>query len=138
MKKLLFILLLWLSFWLPVFLFEEAFRSQFFTKELMSGVYRNAPLVYLSASLVLSILTSWFSPRFFSKLWCKGLLAVVFFLFFIEMCTQVAYDYRINFGSTWPYSELFPELVAPHWYFYIFGILGMAMQYFTLQLKCKK
>lgn len=129
MKKLLFIVLLWLSFWVPVFLFEEAFRSQFFAKELMGGVYRDAPLVYLSVSLVLSILTSWFSPRFFSQLWYKVLIAVVFFLFFKEMCTQVAYDYRIHFGTTWQYSELFPELVTPHWYFYFFGIFGVLMHF---------
>jgi len=121
--------MLWISLAIPVFLFEIIFRSQFTPIQLTGGVYRNAPILYLSISFLFSLLFLYTSPRFFMKIGYKVIVIFSFLIYFKEMCSLVAFDYRINFGSTWQYSEIFPELVQAHGYFYSLGIIGLVVHY---------
>ncbi|RUR30309.1 hypothetical protein ELY33_10895 [Vreelandella andesensis] len=129
-KKILLDTLLWLSLLLPIFLFEEIFRSQFDAQELTGGVYRDAPMVYVTLSLLLSGVYLWPAKRYFSHWWYKVLVVVFFCIYFKEMCTLVSWDYRSNFGATWRYQEVFYSLVATRWYFYFIGIIAVGIHVF--------
>lgn len=118
---------LWVSLWLPIFLFEEIFRSQFEVYELTGGVYREAPFIYIALSGLLAAFYS-FIPKHLRKFsWYKLLVVVVFCIFYVMMCILVAWDYRINFGTTWLMNDVFFELVATHWYFYTIGFVGLVL-----------
>ncbi|MCH7399714.1 hypothetical protein MM236_17085 [Belliella sp. DSM 107340] len=124
LKTVLKIGLLWASLWLPVFLFEKIFTRQFETHQLI-GVYRDASMVYLSISVLLAIIYLWLTPRWFQSSAYKTGIILIYVLFFAMMCTQVAKDYCINFGSTWRWNEVFYELVATQWYLYVIGLIGV-------------
>ena len=116
---------LWVSLCLPIFVFEVIFRSQFEAYELTGGVYRDAPFIYIGLSLLLTIFYGFIPNRLRLLNWYRLVFVFVFCMFFIVMCTQVAWDYRMNFGTTWQWSEVFFELVAPQWYFYAIGFVGL-------------
>jgi hypothetical protein len=124
MKNILIFIFFWATFWLPVFTFEEIYRMQFSAWELTGGVYRDAPTIYLPLSLVLSLLLFWLLPKLKWRVFMMVVLGVFYFLFYTYMCTQVAWDYRVNYGNTWLWNEVFFELVAVHWYFYVLGVMG--------------
>ncbi len=125
---------LWVSLWLPVYLFEEVFRSQFEAYKLTGGVYRDAPFIYITLSVLLAGVYGFTQKRLCKYNWYKLLVVTIYSFFFLVMCTQVAWDYRINFGTTWLMNEVFFELVATHWYFYVIGFIGLLLHLF-IQVK---
>lgn len=120
---------LWVSLWLPIFLFEKVFRSQFEVYELTGGVYREAPFIYIALSVLLAGIYGFIHKILCKYNWYKLLVVIIFCIFYVMMCTLVAWDYRINFGTTWLMNEVFFELVATHWYFYTIGFVGLLVHY---------
>jgi glucan phosphoethanolaminetransferase (alkaline phosphatase superfamily) len=125
MRKLIHLFICHFLLVVPVFLFEELFRSQFEPWELKGGVYRDAPVMYLSFSLLLALLLSWGMPRILGKTNFVIFGIFSFLVFYSFMCSEVAFDYRINFGTTWLPGEVFRALVLTKWYFYITGGVGL-------------
>ncbi|UYO74643.1 hypothetical protein M0220_00320 [Halomonas qinghailakensis] len=128
MKKSLSILLYFVAFSLPVYLFEITYRSQFSELELNSGgVYRDAPNFYLLLSLILAFLVAWASTQFSRKIVFWFIVIFVNILFYIWMCFFVATESMHLRGTTWPYIDILNYLVLNKWYFYVFGSVGIAL-----------
>ena len=137
MKKILSILLYFVAFALPVYLFEIMFRSQLSELELNSGgIYRDAPFFYIPISVILVLLFSWLSTRFGEKMLFRIIASIVYALFYMWMCFFIAYAYKQLFGTTWQRGEVFSALVLSQWYFYVFGSVGIII--FSLPLIQKK
>lgn len=125
MKMLLFTFLYFVLLAGPVFVFEELFRNQFEPWELKGGVYRDAPGVYLLAPFFFALLLSWILPRFLGKVNFTIMALCSYCVFYTFLCSEVAFDYRINFGTTWLPGEVFRGLVLTKWYFYVCGAVGL-------------
>lgn len=122
-------ILLWASFVLPIYLFEKSFL--FFSIETsdLAGVYPDAIWSFSLLAIGITLMTLWISRKAFHKNTFKGLIIIVNFGFYGLACTSIAWDYRIIFGATWQWTEIFPALVQPQWYFYAFGITGILCNY---------
>lgn len=121
--------LFWGTYFLPIHAFEKAFRLDLPVKVL--EIYLDGGGVFLF-SLIAIILTSlflWLSPKFFHQLWYKIVIVMSYLVFYYFACVSIAWEHRVLFGATWLPSEIFPELVKPHWYFYGFGGLGVVFHY---------
>lgn len=142
MKKLLYLSLLLASLAVPAFIFEFLFISELgdLTQIMPAPYYRDAPVFFVATSFLLAILFSLAAPRFYNALWYKIASIIVYLGAYTLMCFWVALDVAAagGFGNTWHYNEIFPELLAPHWYFYVFGILGLVMHFFMQHLIIKK
>lgn len=123
--------LLWVSAVLPIYFFQEVFKLQI---DDFTGLYDNSIILISFLYLFFMALYLWLSPKYFHKKIYKLIIAVVYIVFYILSCTAVGFDYRINFGSTWQYSEVLLELVVNKWYFYMFGMLGLIFHFIFQRL----
>lgn len=122
-------ILFWGTYFLPIYSFEKAFRLLEVTSNDFGGIYQDGILVFSGLAIILTILSLWLSSKFFHQLWYKVVLVVNYLVFYYFACLSIAWDYRVLFGTTWQWSEVFSELVLPHWYFYAFGGLGVFFHY---------
>ncbi|PRY86282.1 hypothetical protein [Mongoliibacter ruber] len=127
MKMILFILIYFLAFALPVYLFEITYRSQFTELELNSGgIYRDAPIFYLPLSLFLAYLVNWLSTQISGETAFHFIALIAYSIFYLGMCFFIADESKQLLGTTWAYKEILNDLVLSKWYFYVFGSLGLA------------
>lgn len=120
----------WSSYVIPIYAFERLFRLGIHENNLW-GVYNDAVWIFSLLAVILTLLFLWLSPKFFHNTWYKIAIVIVYLVFYQQACTSIAWDYRSVFGATWLWSEIFLELVAPHWYFYGLGALGIAHHYLS-------
>ncbi len=120
--------LFWGTYFIPIYSFEQVFRLGVQSQDFW-GIYRDGILIFSFLAIILTILNLKLSPKFFHKLFYKISIVVVYLVFYYYACTSIAWDYRIVFGNTWLWHEVFFELVAVHWYFYVFGLLGVFFHY---------
>lgn len=130
--------LFWGTYFLPIFSFEKAFRILDVETNDFFGIYRDGILIFSVLSIILTFLFLWLSPKLFRKYLYRIGIIIFYLVFYYFACTSIAWDYRIIFGATWQWPEIFPELVRPQWYFYVFGALGVLFNYQFLKLTQKK
>ena len=138
LPKFLIGLLFWATYFWPIYSFEKAFRLLEVESNDFYGIYPDGTLICSLLAIVLTFLFFWVSPKYFHKPAYKISIAIVYLSFYYFACTSIAFDYRIVFGTTWLWSEIFLELVKPHWFFYVFGMLGVFFHYQFQQLISKK
>ncbi len=121
--------LFWGSYFIPIYSFEKTFRRLSVNANNFYGIYHNGIMLFSFLAIVFTLLFLWLSPKFFDKAAYKAGIILLYITFYYFACTSIAWDYRIFFGTTWRWSEIFSELVKPRWYFYVFGILGTFYNY---------
>ncbi|HBS12060.1 MAG TPA: hypothetical protein DEO36_05880 [Flavobacteriaceae bacterium] len=128
--------LLWGTYFLPIHSFYKIFRLQITD---LGGFYNDAGIqLGFIISIFLTIVSIWLSPKYFKNKIYKIIIIAVYMLFYIATCIGIGWDHRANFGTTWLYSEIFPELIKSHWYFYVIGLLGLYFNYKFQELLFKK
>ncbi len=126
--------LFWSTYFLPIYAFEKTFRLVSVTTNDFFGIYRDGILIFGILSFVLANLFLWLLPKLFCKYRYRIGMVIVYLVFYYVACNAMAWDYRIAFGTTWQWTEIFPELVKPQWYFYVFGVLGAFFNYQFMKL----
>ncbi len=122
-------ILFWATYFLPIYSFEKAFKIPRVNATNFFGAYPYGVLTYSTLAIVLTLLFIRITPLFFQKLIYKISIVICYLVFYYFACISIAWDYRIIFGTTWQWSEIFTELVKPQWYFYVFGVLGVFFNY---------
>ncbi len=130
--------LFWGTYFLPIYAFEKTFRILGVDTNDFFGIYRDGILIFSTLSFVLTFLFLWLLPKLFRKYIYRIGIVIFYLIFYYFTCTSIAWDYRIVFGTTWQWSEIFPELVKPQWYFYVFGALGVFFNYQCMRLVQRK
>ncbi len=127
-------ILFWATYFLPIYSFEKAFRLDLLENNVFE-IYLDGGGVWLFSliAIILTPLFLWLLPKFFHQFWYKIVVFISYLVFYYFACISIAWEHRFLFGNTWFHSEIFPELVKPHWYFYVFGGLGV---FFHYQYQC--
>lgn len=120
MKKHSTLILYWATYFVPVLAFEMAFRSYNIKTTDIGASF----LLFVFLAIVPTLLFFWLSPKFFHLPLYKIAYSYFYIILYGLACTHIAWGYRAAFGTTWLWTEVFPELVLPQWYFYIFGFWG--------------
>ncbi len=119
----------WATYFLPIYSFEKAFRiSSLDVLDFISVDFRGI-IVYSGLAIILTLIGIQLSPKIGNQIVYKISSVVVYIAFYCFACIAIAWDYRIAFGTTWRWYELFPEVIMHQWYFYVLGIFGLYFNY---------
>lgn len=125
--KILIYILFWGTYFLPIYSFHKAFRHQITD---VTGIYNNASFIYLLGSVLITLGSIFLRSHFTKSKLQPYISTCIYLAFYTFCCWSIAWDHRIAFGITWQNHEVLSGLVLPHWYFYVFGLLGL---YFNLK-----
>lgn len=93
--------------------------------------------------LVVAIMLSGFSTLIIlMKLWrnpiIRVLLTAVYLLLYYHVAVAIVWEFRMHFGTTWGYTEIFSTLINHKWYFYVFAFCGAFLYYLLTQYMYEK
>ena len=129
-SKLLKAIFLWATYFLPIYSFEKVFAFLRINTTDFIGIYRDGIFTFSVLAIIPTVIFLLLSPKLFHKSVYKAVIILFYLGYYYLACTSIAWDYRIIFGTTWQWSEVFTELVKPEWYFYFFGVLGTFFNYY--------
>ncbi len=95
------------------------------------GLYDDWRVLSIPLAIALTALSLGFVKKSGFRLLLPGIL---YLLYYISVCFEVANAYRLAFGNTWLKKEVLFERVLSHGYFYQIGALGEGVFLISLSL----
>ncbi len=128
-----YVVLFWGSYALPIYSFEKIFRIWVVKTTDLYGIYNDSFVIFMILAVLPSLIFPCLKHSFRNSKLIDSFAILFYIIFYLLACSSIAYDYRIHFGSTWRFAEIFHALVKPQWFFYLIGGLGIFFNYKILQ-----